>query len=83
MFQHGTGRTTPPPAEPWAGKPQAHPYFFSSSLDGKTFLPLPPTTHPETLITGLTPNTMVGVRVNLNISTGPGEWSPMVSIPVH
>ena len=63
-------------------KQSQHRFFnWTYTLDGKTFLPLPPTTHPETLITGLTPNTMVGVRVN--ISTGPGEWSPMVSIPVH
>ena len=65
-------------------KQSQHRFFnWTYTLDGKTFLALPPTTHPETLITGLTPATMVGVRVNLNISTGPGEWSPMVSIQVH
>ena len=65
-------------------KQSQHRFFnWTYTLDGKTFLPLPPTTHPETLITGLPPTTMVGVRVNLNISTGPGEWSPMVSIQVH
>jgi hypothetical protein len=66
-------------------KPSQHRFFnWTYTLDGgKTFLPLPPTTHPETLITGLPPSTLVGVRVNLNIGTGPGEWSPMVSIQVH
>ena len=65
-------------------KPNQHRFFnWTYTLDGKTFVALPPTTHPETLITGLTPSTTVGVRVNLNIGTGPGEWSPMVSIQVH
>ena len=65
-------------------KPGQHRFFnWTYTLDGKSFVALPPTTHPETLITGLPPSTMVGVRVNLNIGTGPGEWSPMVSIQVH
>jgi hypothetical protein len=66
-------------------KPAQHRFFnWTYTLDGgKTFLSLPPTTHPETLITGLPPATMVGVRVNLNTGTGPGEWSPMVSIQAH
>jgi len=26
---------------------------------------------------------IVGVQVNLNIASGPGEWSPLVAITVH
>jgi hypothetical protein len=54
------------------------------TLDGgKSYTGLPSTTHPQTTITGLTPQAVVGVQVNLNIATGPGEWSPMVAIIAH
>lgn len=54
------------------------------TLDGgQTFLPLPSTTHPRTTITGLKPQALVGVEVNLNVAAGPGKWSPTVAITVH
>jgi hypothetical protein len=68
-----------------ATKRSQHRFFnWRGTLDGgKSYAGLPPTTHPQTTITGLTPQTIVGVQVNLNIATGPGEWSPMVAILVH
>ena len=68
-----------------ATKRSQHRFFnWRCTVDGgKTFTGLPPTTRPETIITGLTPQVTVGVQVNLNIAGGPGEWSPMVAILVH
>jgi hypothetical protein len=66
-------------------KRSQHRFFnWRCTVDGgKTFTGLPPTTRPQTIITGLTPQVTVGVQVNLNIADGPGEWSPMVAIVVH
>ena len=80
MFQHGTGRTTPPPAEPRAGRPRAHPYFFSSSLDGKSWTSLPSTPLADTEMTGLTPMTTYYFRVSVTISRVAGEWSQATSV---
>jgi hypothetical protein len=68
-----------------ATKRSQHRFFnWRSTLDGgKTYTGLPSTTRPQTIITGLPPQAIVGVQVNLNIATGPGEWSPMVAIQVH
>jgi hypothetical protein len=66
-------------------KRSQHRFFnWRCTVDGgKTFAGLPPTTHPQTLVTGLTPQALVGVQVNLNLADGPGEWSPLVAITVH
>jgi hypothetical protein len=68
-----------------ATKRSQHRFFnWRYTLDGgKSYAGLPSTTHPKTTITGLAPQAVVGVQVNLNIATGPGEWSPMVAIVVH
>jgi hypothetical protein len=68
-----------------ATKRSQHRFFnWRYTLNGGTsYTGLPSTTHPQTAITGLTPQAVVGVQVNLNIATGPGEWSPMVAILVH
>jgi hypothetical protein len=67
----------------------AHPsqnrfFNWEYTLDGgKTFVTMPSTTKGKTLLQNLVPLTLVGVRVNLNIGSGPGPWSPVVTIPVH
>ena len=68
-----------------ATKRSQHRFFnWRFTLDGgKTYTGLSPTTQPQTIITGLTPQAIVGVQVNLNVAAGPGEWSPMVAITVH
>jgi hypothetical protein len=50
---------------------------------GKTFIALLPTTRAKVTIPNLTPLATVGVRVNLNNATGPGEWTHLVSILVR
>jgi hypothetical protein len=59
-------------------------FNWEYTLDGsKTFISLLPTTRSKTTISNLTPLTMVGVRVNLNTSAGPGPWSQVVTILVR
>jgi len=59
-------------------------YNWAYTVDGaKSFIPLPPTTTGKTTITGLTPLTTVGVRVNLNGADGPGDWSQVFYTLVH
>jgi len=64
-----------------AKHPNENRYFnWSYTLDGsKTFISAPSTTRGKTVISGLTPLTMVGVRVSLTNSEGPGEWSQVVT----
>jgi hypothetical protein len=66
-------------------KRSQHRFFnWRYTLDGgRSYAGLPPSTHPQTSITGLAPQAIVGVQVNLNVASGPGEWSPMVAITVH
>ena len=64
--------------------PHEHRFFnWSFTTDGKTFTNALSTTRPRTLLTGFAPLTLLGVRVSLTTSAGPGEWSPIVSITVH
>jgi hypothetical protein len=59
-------------------------FNWEYTLDGsKTFVAMPPTSRSKTSISNLTPLTMVGVRVNLNNSEGPGPWSQVVTILVR
>jgi hypothetical protein len=51
--------------------------------DGKTFVSLPSTPTGKTTIHGLTPLTIVGVRVSLTNSEGPGPWSEVATILVR
>ena len=54
------------------------------TLDGgRTFVTAPSTTTGKTTLVNLPSLTVVGVRVNLNLREGPGEWSPVVTIVVH
>jgi hypothetical protein len=68
-----------------ATKRSQHRFFnWRYTLDGgKSYAGMPSTTHPQTILTGLTPQAIIGVQVNLNTATGPGEWSPMVAIVAH
>ncbi len=67
-----------------AKHPSASRYFgWQYTLDGgHTFTSLVPTSTHLATITGLTPLTTVGVRVNLANAEGPGEWSQIVNILV-
>jgi hypothetical protein len=49
---------------------------------GLSFTALAPTTRGKITVYDLTPLTMVGVRVNLNGSDGPGPWSQVVTLLV-
>ena len=67
-----------------AKKPNESRFFnWSYTVDGKTFITMPPTPTGKTTIQNIPLFTTVGVRVNLNNSEGPGEWSQVVSILVH
>jgi hypothetical protein len=70
-----------------AGAPRPHQRRFFNwgyTLDGaKTFVTVPSTPTGKTTITNLPLLTQVGVRVNLNNMTGPGEWSQVVYILIH
>jgi len=68
-----------------AKKPTQMRYFnWAYTLDGgKTFVPALPTPTGQTTLLGLTPLTLVGVRVNLVNSEGPGAWSQIVTILVR
>ena len=50
---------------------------------GAGFLAMPSTSKGKTTISGLTPLTMVGVRVSMTNGTGTGDWSQVVSILVR
>jgi hypothetical protein len=66
-----------------------HPYaarFFGwqYTLDGsKTFITAPTTATGKTVITGLTPLTVVGVRVNITILGVTSAWSDVATITVR
>jgi hypothetical protein len=68
-----------------AAKPSQRRFFnWGYTLDGgKTFVAAPSTPTGKTTIGNLPLLTMVGVRVNLNNMSGPGEWSQVVTILVH
>jgi hypothetical protein len=68
-----------------ATKRSQHRFFnWRCTVDGgQTFTALLPTTHPQAIITGLAPMVTAGVQVNLNLASGPSEWSPLVAITVH
>jgi len=70
----GTGTTKPS---------QSRFFNWGYTLDGKTFIAMPSTSTGKTTIQNLPLLTTVGVRVNLNNSEGPGEWSQVVTILVH
>jgi hypothetical protein len=71
------------------GAGTAHPNqsrFFGWQLTadgGKTFTTLPSTSRHKTVVTGLTPLTEAGVRVNLTNSEGTGPWTDVVTIVVR
>jgi hypothetical protein len=51
---------------------------------GKTIVTLPSTPKGKTSVTGLTPLTVYGFRVNVTPSSGvPGEWSQFFNFLVH
>jgi hypothetical protein len=61
-------------------------HFFSweYTLDGKTFLGMPPTPEARTTLTGLTPLTTVGFRVAVTVTKTPmGPWSQVVNFLVR
>ena len=66
-----------------------HPYaakFFGwqYTVDGsKTFVTAPTTANGKTLLTGLPPLTVVGVRVNITILGVTSEWSDVATITVR
>jgi hypothetical protein len=66
-----------------------HPYaarFFGwqYTIDGsKTFVTAPTTAHGKTVISGLTPSTVVGVRVNITILGVTSAWSDVATILVR
>ncbi|MFO0762919.1 MAG: fibronectin type III domain-containing protein [Byssovorax sp.] len=64
--------------------PTQHRFFnWQYTVNGSgSFIALPPTSKGTTLVEGLTPLTMVGVRVSMTNGEGPGEWSQAVSILV-
>jgi hypothetical protein len=68
-----------------ARHPKASRYFgWQFTVDGgKTLTTLAPTPTHKTVISGLTPLTTVGVRVNLTNSEGAGPWSDIVTIVVR
>jgi hypothetical protein len=66
-------------------KPRQSKFFnWSYTLDGgKSFLTAPSTPTGKTTLFNLPLLTQVGVRINLNNMSGPGEWSQVVYILVH
>jgi hypothetical protein len=71
------------------GTDAKHPYaarFFGwqYTVDGsKTFITAAMTATGKTLLTGLTPFTVVGVRVNITILGVTSDWSDVATILVH
>ena len=64
--------------------PRQHRFFnWQYTLDGKTFVSVPSTAGCKTVITGLPPLTIVGVRVSLTNMHETGPWSQVVSILVR
>jgi hypothetical protein len=65
-----------------AGEKNPHQNRFFNwgyTIDGsKSFIALPSTSKSKTTLVGLTPLTLVGVRVSLTNGSGPGPWSPVV-----
>ena len=60
--------------------------FFNwqyTTTNGASYITLPSTPTGKTTIANLTPLTIVGVRVSLTNSTGPGPWSEVATIVVH
>lgn len=66
-------------------KLRQHKFFnWEYTVDGgDTFIRARSTTTGKITLVGLTPLTMVGVRVNLHLRSGPGEWSPVVTFLVR
>ncbi len=66
-----------------------HPYaarYFNwevTSDGGRTFVSAPATNHGKTLLTGLTPHTLVGVRVSITILGVTGPWTDVATILVR
>jgi hypothetical protein len=59
-------------------------YGWQYTVDGaKTFVTAPTTANGKTLLTGLTPLTVVGVRVNITLLGVTGEWSDVATITVR
>jgi hypothetical protein len=59
-------------------------YNWQYTVDGGlTFITPTPTPTGKITLHGLTPLTMVGVRVNLHDAAGPGPWSQLVTILVR
>ncbi len=57
-------------------------YEWGYSLDDKSWTSLPPSLQAKTVITGLTPGSMVYVRVRSVTKTGPSDWSQVVATTV-
>jgi hypothetical protein len=56
----------------------------ATSDGGQTFVTLPSTPTAQTTLSGLTPLTVYGFRVNVTTSTGiAGEWSQIIRFLVH
>jgi hypothetical protein len=68
-----------------AKHPHAARFFgWEYSVDGgKSFVAAPTTAYGKTLLTGLTPLTMVGVRVNITILGVTSPWSDVATILVR
>jgi hypothetical protein len=68
-----------------ASKPHQNRFFaWQTTVDGgKTFVSAPSTSRGKTTLVNLPSLTLVGVRVQLNNSDGPGAWSQVVTIIVH
>ncbi len=59
-------------------------YFgWEYTLDGKAFVAADPTAVAHTTIAGLPSLTVVGFRVRVVDSIGPGAWSQVVSLVIH
>ena len=68
-----------------AKHPHASRFFgWQYTIDGsKTFVTASSTNTGKTLLTGLTPLTLVGVRVNITILGVTSDWSDVATIAVH
>lgn len=81
--EHGHPQTRRGSPRTERGRPQPF-YGWQYTVDGgDTFLPSATTATGKTLLTGLTPLTVVGVRVNVTIDEVTSEWSDVATIVVH
>jgi hypothetical protein len=61
-----------------------HFFNWEYTLNGTTFIALPPTAEATTSVTGLTALTTVGFRVAVTVTKSPmGPWSPLVNFLIR